>query len=184
MQSARLAGLDWCGKEDNQMKRKILAVAFLAFVPLLSNAQDTSPLHISSLDTAFGVQVDFEGELLLFPEWVEVRLTNSRIYVSEKCPYQGRRQLSRLSIGLGRKEQKSWKIVSRSNAQDIDLVMRPGEGSNLGDLTFFIPRDRIADLSGHWLVVQVEGTSPDAILEKELQGYFFAHSRRDIFVSR
>jgi hypothetical protein len=169
---------------EDQMNRKILAIAFFLFMPLLVNAQDASPLHISSLDTAFGVQVDFEGELLLFPERVEVRLRNARIYVSEKCPYQGRRHLSEVSIGLARKEQKSWKIISRSNAQHLDLVMRPGEASNLGELTFFIPRNQIEELSGHWLVVQLEGTSPDAFLEKEQQVHFFAHSRRDIFVSR
>ena len=52
------------------------------------------PFTISSLGTPFGVQVKFEGTYTVNETYVEVNVERALIYVSEHCPYQGRRYVS------------------------------------------------------------------------------------------
>ena len=149
-------------------------------------AQQTGPLKISSRGTPFGVQVEMEGTYTVNEYYVEVNVEKAVIYVSEHCPYKGRRVINTLAVGLARQDGpgRAWNIENRSLPLVVERVMRPGDEYKLAGLYFQIPRDAAADLSKRWLVVETEELALDVPEEsRNRKGYAFAHSCRCIFVN-
>jgi hypothetical protein len=141
-----------------------------------------SHFNISSFGTPFAMQGDFEGEYVVFPNRIEIRVTKANIRISEHCPYKGRRLLSGVSFGLATTtEGKKWKIGYRGSEYLLEQIMRPGDVVSLGELYFSIPFDGTIDLSKHWLVIQMNDTALDVPKEEPVAGFAFAHSSRDIF---
>ena len=159
----------------------ILLIASSSVIAQNSGAQEAHFFRISSLNTAFAVQGDFEGEYRVYPDRVEIRVTKADISISEHCPYKGRRLLSGIKFGLAVRTEERWKIATAAAEFPLERVMNPGDKYNLGELYFYIPKDDSVELSKHWLVVQVADTALDLTEEKQRQGYAYAHSRCDIF---
>jgi len=147
-----------------------------------ANTSDGIPFHISSFNTPFALQGNFEGEYRVYPNRIEIRVTKADIRISDHCPYKGRRLLSAVNFTLATSvEDKKWKIVYPGQQHLLELVMTAGDAANLGELYFNIPIDGAIDLSKHWLVVQMNDTALDVPVEERTVGYAFAHSSRDIF---
>jgi len=169
------------------MRLGLLLLFVLLFAPPPAEVQDSGgpnahPFSISSLNTAFGMQGEFEGEYRVYPDRIELRVTKANIHISEHCPYKGRRLLSALNFGLAAEAGGGrWKVDSWGQEFPLEQVMSPGETHSLGELYFHIPRGESADLSKHWLVVQMEDIALDVPDEKRRKGYAFAQSCRDIF---
>ena len=144
-----------------------------------------APFKISSLGSAFGVQVELEGTYTVNEHSVEVSVNRALIYVSEHCPYQGRRFVNTLVIGLATNTPRgAWEIENRSLPVAVERVLSPREEYRLAGLHFQIPRSAGTDLTKRWLVVETEETSldlPDN--ERDEKGYHFAHSRRNLFAN-
>jgi hypothetical protein len=164
-----------------------LALLVLLVISSLTRAQvaggaDARPFSISSLNTAFAMQGDFDGEYRIYPDRIELRVAKANIRISEHCPYKGRRLLSVVKFGLAKgTDNGRWKIAQGSQEFFLEQVMMPGDMLSLGELYFSIPKDDSVDLSKHWLVVQMEDTALDFPEEKRRKGYAYAHSCRDIF---
>ena len=141
------------------------------------------PFTISSLGTPFGVQVKVEGTYTVNETYVEVNVARILIYVSEHCPYQGRRFVNTIAVGLATNTPRGrWDTENRSLPVYVERVMSPREEYRLAGLHFQIPRSAGTDLSKRWHVVETEETAldlPDG--ERDQKGYHFAHSRRNIF---
>lgn len=169
------------------MKKGFLTLLVLIIISPLTKAQDGSgpearPFSISSLNTGFAMQGDFEGEYRVYPDRIELKVTKANIHVSERCPYKGRRLLSAVKFGLATEtDDGRWKIAHEGQEFILEQVMSPGDSQGLGELYFSIPKDDSVELSKHWLVVQIEDTALDVPEEKRRKGYAFSHSGRDIF---
>ncbi len=169
------------------MKSGFLALAVLLIISPFVKAQDADvaqahPFSISSLNTAFAMQGEFEGEYRIYPDRIELKVTKANIRISEHCPYKGRRLLSAVKFGLATStEDKRWKIANAGQEFFLEQVMSPGDTHSLSELYFYIPKDDLFDLSKHWLVVQMEDTVLDISEEPRQKGHAYAHSRRDIF---
>lgn len=142
------------------------------------------PLHISSLDTAFAMQGDFEGEYTVYPEGISVRLTKALVRIGTHCPYKGAREFRAISFALATlNDDGRWKMENRSLKYVVSRVMLPGDEYRFDGVEFFIPKRLTTDLSKHWFVVQMD----DWILNfpagaAPTEGFAFANSCRDIFV--
>jgi hypothetical protein len=169
------------------MKPGLLTLVALMIISPLASAKNVSspeahPFSISSLNTAFATQGDFEGEFRIFPDRIELRVTKANIYLSEHCPYKGRRLLSGLKFGLVTStDGKRWKEANSGQDLYLAQVMSPRDTYSLGELYVVIPIDNSIDLSKHWLVAQMEETVLDIPEERERKGYAFAHSCRGHF---
>jgi len=174
--------------------RKTLALAAVALLLLVSQpakararvAQEgQKPFVISSLGTPFGVQVAVVGTYTVSENYVDVYVERLLIRVSEHCPYQGRRFVNTLVVGLATTGRRGgWEMENRSLPVFVERVLGPREEYRLADLRFQIPRNEGTDLSKRWLVVESEETAldvPDP--EKDEKGYAFAHSCRNLFAS-
>lgn len=167
--------------------KKTFALAAVAALLLSQTAvarqEQKAPFTISSLGTPFGVQVKFEGTYTVHETYVEVNVERAFFYVSEHCPYQGRRFVNTITVGLGALTPSGrWEMENRSLPLYVERVMSPREEYRLAGLHFQIPRNEGADLSKRWLVVAVEETAidlPDH--ERDEKGYAFAHSCRSLF---
>lgn len=168
--------------KERSLALLILLIAFPCAAAQDGGASEARPFSISSLNTAFAMQGDFEGEYRIYPDRVELRVTKANISISEHCPYKGRRLLSGVKFGLAvNTGDKRWKIAAAAQEYFLEQVMSPGDAHNLGELYFYIPRDDSVDVSKHWLVVEMADTVLDVPEEKRSKGYAYAHSRRDIF---
>jgi hypothetical protein len=176
------------------MKRRRLFFALLPVFPLLflcqprARAQTVAeyelvPFHISSLDTAFAMQGDFEGEYTVYPEGVSVRLTKALVRIGTHCPYKGARELRAISFALAtNNDEGRWKMDLRSLKYVVARVMRPGDEYRFDGVEFFIPKKLTTDLSKHWFVVQMDDWTTDVHEGNEpSEGFAFAHSCRSIF---
>ena len=169
------------------MKRGLLALVVLLCVPPPAGAQggvspEARPFAVSSLNTGFATQGDFEGEYRVYADRIELKVTRANIYLSEHCPYKGLRLLSAVKFGLAKGiDGGRWKMLDAGREFLHEQVMRPGDTYDLGELYFDIPRDGSLDLSKQWLVVQMEEYALDIPEERHRPGFAFAHSRRDIF---
>lgn len=143
------------------------------------------PFKISSLGSAFAVQVEVEGTYTVNEDYVELNVERVLIYVSEKCPYQGRRFINKLSVGLGAVTPSGrWDTENRSLPVFVERVMSPRDEYRLAGLHFQIPRSEGADLTKRWLIVETEEMALDLPEgDKGVKGYAFAHSRRNIFAT-
>lgn len=169
------------------MKTRCLLLLGFLLISSAATAQDNSiaepyAFSISSLDTPFAMQADFEGEYRIYPDRIDFRLTKTNVRISDHCPYKGRRVFANLKLGLvTTNDQGRWKIARWSQELSIEQVMSPGDQHGVGEVYFSIPIDDELDLSRHWLVAQMEDNTLDLPVEKRQQGYAFAHSCRDIF---
>lgn len=174
--------------------RKTFALAAVALLLLVSQPAETrarvvqeqpKPFAISSLGTAFGVQVTVVGTYTISEKHVDVYVERLFIRVSEHCPYQGRRFINTLVVGLATNSKRGgWEIENRSLPIFVEHVMAPREEHRLVGLQFQIPRNEGTDLSKRWLVVATEEMSVDVPdQEKDEVGYHFAHSCRTLFAS-
>lgn len=169
------------------MNTKMLALVVLLAFPLTARAQDAGvpearAFHISSLNTPFAMQGEFKGEYRVHPGWIEVRVTQADIRISEHCPYKGRRMLSALKFALATStDNNRWKVARAGQEFILGRVLRPGDTHSLAEIYFHIPIDDSVDLSKHWLVVEMEDNVLDVPEERRRKGYAFAHSCRDIF---
>ena len=174
--------------------KKTFALAAVVALLLLSQPSDTgargtrqqkAPFTISSLGTPFGVQVKVEGTYTVNENYVEVSVDRALVYVSEHCPYQGRRFVNTLAVGLATNTPRgSWEIENRSLPLPVEHVLSPREEYKLAGLRFQIPRSAGTDLTKRWLVVETEEIDldvPDD--ERDVKGYAFAHSRRNLFAN-
>jgi hypothetical protein len=145
--------------------------------------QENVPFVLSSLGTPFGVQVKVEGTYTVYDTYVEVNVGRALIRVSEHCPYRGRRLVTTVLVGLATKARGGgWQVENRSLPVYVEQVLSPTEEYALADLSFRIPRSANTDLAQRWLVFETEELDIDAPDgEREVKGYAFAHSRRDIF---
>jgi hypothetical protein len=176
--------------------RKAFAPAFVAALLLLSLAADaraqaaprqTGTFKVSSLKSPFGVQLEVEGTYAINENYVEVNVDRALVYVSERCPYQGRRFVTTLSVALGAPGTRgpgSWEIETRSLPLVVERVMSPREEYRLAGLHFQIPRNEGADLTKRWLIFETEELAPDAPEpERDVKGYAYAHSHRCLFTT-
>ena len=143
----------------------------------------SAPFHFSSRGTAYGVQGEFEGTYLIHAESIEVNVTKATIYVSEHCPYQGRRSINRLKFGLAIETgpEGRWKIETGQSLV-LGLVMSPKEEYELSNLHFLIPKESGIDLTKRWFVAEIQTDALDLPDEKIKSGFVYAFSCKDIFV--
>ena len=131
-------------------------------------AFEAAPLHISSLNTSFGVRGEFTGEYQIHPDSIKVTLSRSFIMVSENCPYKGRRYIDSIQVGLATSiDEKKWDVVSWSKEHFVEKVMKPGERHEFEGIELTIPREGQTDLENYWLVIQIEDiplSNPQKIL--------------------
>jgi hypothetical protein len=150
----------------------------MAQTSVLSEGQS---VEISSLNTPFAVQAQFSGKFRVYPSGIALEFDKSRIRVSEKCPYKGRRLLTTLKVSLATSTDKGWKLVSSAPPISIQRVLKANDSIDLGELKFLIPLTEHLELPGHWLVVQIDETSLDGDDLESADGVSFAHSDRKIF---
>jgi hypothetical protein len=171
------------------MKSALFALFLLCAAAGVCEAQTAGepkavPFHISSLGSAFAMQGDFDGEYRVYEEGIEVRLTGGLVRISPHCPYKGRRVFGAIRFALTTAREKGWKMVSTSEKFWVERIMLPNDQYQLGPISFWIPKESGADLSKHWMVVQMDDITLDIPDGEERDGYAIAHSGRDIFVSR
>jgi len=171
--------------------RKTLALAAVSTL-LLAQApaarggfRQAAAFKISSLGTPFGVQVEVEGTYVVTDHYVELDVDKAYIYVSEHCPYKGRRLINTLDVGLAKTSARGgWVIENRSLPLPVEQVLGPREEYRLAGLHFQIPRDADTDIEQRWLVVETEEVDLDAPNDEDGgKGYAFAHSCRNLFAS-
>lgn len=168
----------------------LLLVAFFLLCPAINQAQDSIDppavkFQMSSFNTSFGMQANFEGEYRVHPDSIEVSLTKAEIRISTHCPYQGRRNFAALQFGLAMNvEDGRWVIAAASQKQIVERIMLPGEEYSLGATHFSIPKEPGVDLSQRWLVAQLDDIVLDTTDGKPSRGAAFVHSRRNIFTGQ
>lgn len=169
------------------MRKSYLALIALLLFAASTNAQvedipKAHPFKISSVNTAFAMQGEFEGEYRIYPDRIEFNVTKADIRIGRHCPYKGRRLLSGVRFNLAvATDEKRWRIAAESNQYFMEHVMLPGDARSLGELYFNIPIDPAVDLSKHWLVVIMGDDVLDLPATERRSGYAVAKSCRDIF---
>jgi len=171
------------------MKLLVFLIAIFVTSTSATKAQapalpESHPLRISSLDTPFAVQADFEGEYRVYPDRIELNFKKTEILVRDNCPYRGRRLLTGIRINLAEATETGWKLDIKGSTSGLEHEMGPGDKWNLGETTFQIPLPSAIELPLHWLVVQIEEVALDTSSiprDEPKEGYSFAHSPRNIF---
>ena len=165
----------------------LLLIAFFLLCPAIHQAQDSIDppavsFQMSSFNTAFGMQANFEGEYRVHPDSIEVNLTKAEIRISTHCPYKGRRNFAALQFGLAMNvENGRWDIAAASQKLIVERIMSPGEEYSLGSTHFSIPKEPGVDLSQRWLVAQLDDIALDTANGKPSRGAAFVQSCQDIF---
>ena len=144
---------------------------------------DGKPFHFSSRGSPFGLQAEFEGTYRVYDSSIEVYVSKATLYVSEHCPYQGRRQVNYIKFGLW--NQDGPKRVQNSSAPlYLSIIMSPREEHTITDLHFSLPKERTLDLEKRSFVVEMQEDAVDlAPLDYGKKGFAYAHSCKDIFAS-
>jgi hypothetical protein len=174
------------------MKPLLVALfSLLVLSPTTARAQSSAepaavPFRISSLDTGFAMQGDFEGEYRVYPNEVRVKLTRGLIRIGLHCPYKGQRELQAVRFSLATEgENGKYLMAFKSLKLHVGEVMSPGDEHTLDGAEFTIPKEPTTDLSKHWFVVQMDDLVLDHPTRHEpMQGYAFADSCKDIFVKK
>ena len=145
------------------------------------------PFHISSLDTGFAMQGDFEGEYTVHRGSVKVRLKKALVRIATHCPYKGYREFQaiRFALATANPETGKWDMAFKSQKYHVGKVMLPGDEHRFDGVEFVIPKEAATDLAKHWFVVQMDDLVFEHPTKKEpSQGYAFADSCQDIFVKK
>ena len=144
---------------------------------------ESKPFHISSRGSPFGLQAEFEGTYRIYDTSIEVRVSKATFYVSEHCPYQGRRRINYIKFALWN-EGPPKKVENSAAPVYLSVLMSPREEYTVTDLFFSLPKERMLDLEKRWFVVVMQEDAIDLPpRDDEKIGYAYAHSCRDIFVS-
>lgn len=169
----------------------ITLVGILLLCPLVGRAQTSIepqavPFHITSYNTGFGMQGDFEGEYRVYPHSIEVSLSKAVVRVSQNCPYKGRRDFTGLGIILASEGPNGkWDKRFKSQKHTVRNVMLPGDEYSLGELHFTIPKEETTDLSKHWFVFYMDEFVLDHPSKRNpVPGFSLAVSCRDIFTQK
>lgn len=165
-----------------------LVCTFFLLGMSVANAQsadepEAKSFHISSRGSAFGVQGEFEGTYRIYDSSIEVNVSKAMLYVSEHCPYQGRRMINYIKFELWN-EAASRKIENSTPPLYLYVVMAPRQEHALSDLHFSLPKESTLDLTKRWLVVEIQEDILDAPIVDGRKGYAYVHSCRDIFTRR
>jgi hypothetical protein len=144
------------------------------------------PFHITSIGTPFGLQGEFEGTYRVGDYSIEVSVRKATFYVSEKCPYKGRRLLNYVKFGTWKLDapKGKWRMENSSSPLLLGLTLSPYESFDFYDLHFSLPKDNETDLRGSAFVVQMQEDAPDLPSEKPGTGFAFARSREEIYSNR
>jgi hypothetical protein len=169
----------------------MLAAMLLLLCPLVARAQNSTepqaiPFHISSYETPFAMQGDFEGEYRVYPKSIEVSLNKAVIRISEHCPYKGRREFAALGMILA-SDGPDGKVDKRFKSQKLVVgrIMLPGDEYSLGSIHFSIPKEEMTDLSKHWFAIYMDDLVLDHPSKRNpVQGFSLALSLKDIFTHR
>jgi len=132
--------------------------------------------RISSRNSAFGVQGEFEGTYRVTKYSVEVYVKKGMLYVSEHCPYQGRRRINYIKFGLGNQTDSSWRVENSSLPLNLNVIMTPREEYPLAEIHFSVPKGSSEDLALRWFVVEIQEDALDVAADEVEKGYAFAHS--------
>lgn len=141
-----------------------LAVAMLSASPEPAVPTETSsapiPFAISSLDGGFSVTGVFQGTYRVTPRFIEVDVTAAEIHVTP--PDRTPRGVAGIRFGLARPtaDGKAWEPVGLVDAFTVNQRFEPGATHVLPPASFRIPIDESVDLSRHWIVVQLDLSSP------------------------
>jgi hypothetical protein len=149
-----------------------------------ANEAEARPFHISSRGSAYGVQGEFEGTYRVRDSSIEIHVTKGTLYVSEHCPYQGRRRINHIKFGLWNKDAAKWRVENAAPPLHLYVDLSPKEEHPLSDLHFSLPKGSTLDLTKRWLVVEIQEDALDVPVEEGKKGYAFVHSCTDIFVRR
>lgn len=142
---------------------------------------EVKPFHFSSRDSAFGLQADFEGTYRVYDSSIEVHVTKATLYVSEHCPYQGRRQVNYIKFGLWNAEGPK-RLENSSTPLYVSIVMSPRDEHTLTDLRFSLPKESTLDLEKRWFVVEMQEDALDLPSRDDgKRGFSYVHSCPDIF---
>jgi hypothetical protein len=173
-----------------RLVRLTLSLSFLIAIASVCHAQTQAeeaaiPFRISSFDTPFAMQGEFEGEYRILPDSIEILIKKAVVRVGTHCPYKGRRRLGAITFGLAMATgEKSWKRSTVSPPYIVERVLTPGDQIEFGAIYFSIPRYADLDLQKQWLLVQMSDLVMDMPDGKPMEAYAFAHSCRDIFYGK
>jgi len=164
--------------------KSLVSLIFLCLALSVSivHAQSTGeeakakPFHISSRNSAFGVQGEFEGTYRVTKSSVEVEVTKGTLYVSEHCPYQGRRRINYIKFGLGNRSASTWKMENSAVPFYLNVIMSPRDEYSLSELHFSLPTEGTIDLTKRWLVLEIQEDALDLPSDQDMKGYAFVHS--------
>ena len=145
---------------------------------------DDQPFHISSRDSGFGVQGEFEGTYRVTESSIEVYVRKGMLYVSEHCPYQGRRRINYIQFGLRNQDGSRWRFENSSAPLYLYAVMSPREEYPLSELHLSLPKDSTLDLTKRWLMVQIQEDALDLPTDQQKNGYAYVHSCEAILLKR
>jgi hypothetical protein len=165
----------------------VFAFLLLGMTPAYAQSIDkpeAKPFHISSRGSAYGVQGEFEGTYRINDSSIEVYVSTATLYVSEHCPYQGRRRINYIKFGLWNQGASKWRVENSAPPLYLYVVMSPREEHPLSDLHFSLPKESTLDLAQRWLVVEIQEDTLDTPIGDGKKGYAFVHSCKDIFVKR
>lgn len=168
-----------------------LVVILLLLFPLAGKADRHSPegeavpFHITSYDTAFAMQGDFEGEYRVYPNSIEVSLSKSIVRISGHCSYKGDREFAALSFTLATETPEGrWRPAFKSRKLMVGRIMAVGDEYSLGSIHFSIPKGETTDLSKHWIVAQMDDHIYDLPKDEPVEGVAYARSCKDIFIKK
>ncbi len=144
---------------------------------------ETRPFQMSSRGSPFGLQAEFEGTYRIYDSSIEIYVDKVTFYVSEHCPYQGRRMINYINFALWNPEAPK-RVESRSMPRYLALIMTPKEEHTVTNLHFSLPKESTIDLSRRGLAVEMQEDTLDAARDQDGKGFAFVHSCNDIFARR
>jgi hypothetical protein len=122
----------------------VFASLLLGMTPAYAQSIDNpeaKPFHISSRGSAYEVQGEFEGTYRINDSSIEVYVSKATLYVSEDCPYQGRRRINYIKFGLWNQEASKWRVENSAPPLYLYVVMSPGEEASPVGSPFLVPEE-------------------------------------------
>lgn len=176
---------------NNSIKNTLSLSLLISFISITSitncfaqtpKLSPSIPFQISSLDNnSFIATGLFNGELKIYPDFIEVTLSNTMIKINYFPDYKGKYLLKSIRIGLGENlSNGQWTIYSNSLPQMINKAFSPNDTFQPPQLNFLIPKNPNSYLPQNWLIITLEGSN---LIDNNLGtiGYCYSHSQKDIF---
>ena len=143
---------------------------------------ETKPFHFSSRDSAFGLQAEFEGTYRVYNSSIEVYVSKATLYVSENCPYQGRRRVNYIKFALWNQEGGRRRVENGATPLYLSVILSPREEYTLTDLHFSLPKETSLDLEQRSFVVEMQEDALDLPPRDDgKRGFAYVHSCKDVF---